>query len=699
MLGTNVDPPNASTSLVERTAWPMRKEVAVSELTSSATSSGAAAAAASPKVPFKLERKISLIELKKEKKEDVPTKCSLLLPSSSLSRDREVGVPTSFFFHHDRGEDFLKGEGDRGGKSPFCPNTAFKKSSQRAVTDEGLSPHHLTPRYLAATQTTPFNMNRFVLLLIYVIYTFFTARTYFGWPNLSSMLFKDGAYAWLCDGDEQHDKGDRRYLCANQDSVVQTFFLVGSATAFVFSLFAGTLLDYKGPKITASVGQACSTLGWVLLAFSGETFQSYYPAFVFMGIGSDMGFLPTMNIAYLFPRNEALVVAINAAALSASFAIPAILEDAWIRWEPTATFRKICLGYAGFGSGTSFIVALLCFPRKSFKSEDAFRKDEVIVTCNDELHNTGRRQHDDDDDNKLQQHPTTNDLALLEEVHSKQDTSTVSSDHIKDGDHINNTAFTFQKDNPVSGKNIQEDHAVRRRSSVYSVTLQRDEVVIKSTELTANRRDSKSDKMIPLDIPKIKSRNLGFRDQILTLHFLLIYMYWPINCVFYNFYVTSAENMFGTKLNDFLGKLIPLSFIPSMIIGKAADIWGVMVILCFISFTAVVMYSLAIPNVTTTSNYVSIVFSVLYVSMFSGQMYAFVSDTFEAKHFGKIVGIISITGGLLGLLRIPLHDELAVKVLHKQYGYACIIMLGLVLIACICCIGLVFIKRKRNKAY
>eukprot|EP00921_Rhytidocystis_pertsovi_P008715 GHVQ01014196.1.p3 GENE.GHVQ01014196.1~~GHVQ01014196.1.p3 ORF type:complete len:240 (+),score=27.78 GHVQ01014196.1:369-1088(+) len=158
---------------------------------------------------------------------------------------------------------------------------------------------------------TPFGISRYVVLAAH-FYTVLSSRVYFGWPDLSSMLFRSGAFSWLCSEEDVIDPASRqvRYLCDKQDSAVQLLFTVAVATGFTCSLLAGSLLDWKGPKITACLGLCLGAVAWIFLGLSTEDCQLYIPAFVVMGLGSDMGFLPVMSIANLFPGNEGLVVAV-----------------------------------------------------------------------------------------------------------------------------------------------------------------------------------------------------------------------------------------------------------------------------------------------------------------------------------------------------------------------------------------------------
>ncbi|KAL8273716.1 hypothetical protein Esti_002316 [Eimeria stiedai] len=449
----------------------------------------------------------------------------------------------------------------------------------------------------ASEQATPCGLNRFVLLVVHALYVAVSARVLFGWPHLSNMLLHDGAYLWRCEGEPLVD--GKRYACARQDSSIQMLFTLGIGVSFCCSLAAGALLDWGGPKLSACLGQLLTTIGWVLLGIASEERQVYVLAVVFIAMGADAGYLPSMNIANLFPGYESLVIVGVCAAMSASFSVTSIMDAAW-RAKPDLSFQSICLMYAGLGPGLCFVVAAVAMPASQYKSQEELT------------------------------------LAYARE---------------------------------------RESSAVRS-----------------STEAEAEAAGESSSKQ------HSKEENNSFFTQLGTSHFLLFFVYWPLNALFYNFYLTSAENLFGRNINNLIGLLGPVSMVPSIVLGFVADRWGVMSLVLFVISSGVCMYSFALMPFAAAPC-ISAVFSCLYVSNFSGQLYAYVGDTFRSTDFGRLVGIISITGGLTGLLRIPLNDELTLQVFEGNYRYTCALMLGVAILCLVLAVWLTVIKRRQQKAY
>lgn len=446
----------------------------------------------------------------------------------------------------------------------------------------------------ADEQPTPCGLNRFFMLVVYAVYVTASARVLFGWPHLSNMLLHDGAYLWRCEGEPQIE--GKRYACTRQDSSVQLLFTLGIGVSFCCSLAAGALLDWGGPKLTACVGQLFNTTGWIMMGLANEERQLYIPAVIFMAMGADAGYLPSMNIANLFPGYESLVIVGVCAAMSASFSVTSIMDATW-KANPGMTFQNICFLYAGFGSGLCFFIALLAMPSKQYKSQE-----ELNLQCKKDYEGNEPQGITDDD-----------------------------------------------------------------------------------TELCAQSKSK-------------KGGDSTFASQLWTGHFVLMFIYWPLNALFYNFYLTSAENLFGKDINDLIGILGPVSMVPSILLGFLADRWGVMALVLFIISSGVCMYAFTLMPFLA-AHYLSPIFSCLYVSNFSGQMYAYVGDTFRSTDFGRVVGIISITGGLVGLLRIPLNDRLTLETFGGNYRYTCAVMLGVTIFCFFIALWLYFIKQKQQKAY
>ncbi|CDJ49087.1 Chromosome II, complete genome, related [Eimeria brunetti] len=183
------------------------------------------------------------------------------------------------------------------------------------------------------------------------------------------MLLRAGVFSFKCDVDEggafvndQREFGNH-YICDKQDASVQSLFVITLATHCTMSAIAGAMMDTLGPKITSMIGQCFHIIAWSLIStLTAESNAQVYLGFIFMGLGADTAFLPTLLITRLFPGAAATVITLIGSASSASFAIPLILNS-----YLTGNGISGCWWYVGFGPCLFLLIAALSMPLKAYK--------------------------------------------------------------------------------------------------------------------------------------------------------------------------------------------------------------------------------------------------------------------------------------------------------------------------------------------
>ncbi|XP_026192109.1 uncharacterized protein LOC34618810 [Cyclospora cayetanensis] len=529
-----------------------------------------------------------------------------------------------------------------------------------------------TPAVLEAkAQPKPCGVGRYFLLVVYVIYAFLTARVYFAWPNLSNLLFRSNAYSWLCDSylaDGKPDmrldiNGGKRYICEEQNSAVGNIFVTCLAFAFSFSLAAGLLLDYLGPRITATIGQVMNALAWILLAFGSESSQTYYAAFIFMGIGSDIGYLPLLSAANLFPGHEGLIVAILGASKSASFAVPTILDKIEAGYADIS-LRNVCLGYAALGPGLCLILAFVLVPYKHFKPWNEFTEIEEGGAYHHPI------QRVNDSFASIEAHAWRDSFSSFHEgqwpLHAHDGHSGGSvSEPGRRGKHflevprpgplrsgLRKKTLTPSETAGTEKKEVNGDDE-RQRTEAAPVNAEQVEdvpAIYQATRMSVERGGAGNAETLNQLAETKEERPVSFVRQFISSYAICIVVYSILKAIMYAFFTTAAENLLGKQVNDFMGAALPFSLFPCIVIGKVVDMVGIMPILFFLNTCIALAYG--------------------------SQSYCFVSDTFSSSHFGKIVGTIHLIAGFLSLLKIPMQ-KLVVDVFHSVYYYPCLIMLML----------------------
>ncbi|KAL8433468.1 hypothetical protein ACSSS7_003858 [Eimeria intestinalis] len=450
-----------------------------------------------------------------------------------------------------------------------------------------------------AQQPTPLNLNRYVLLLLYAIQTFMTGCVYFGWAPLSAMLLKAGVFSFKCAVDEkgayvddQRREGEN-YICDEQDASVQSLYVITLAVHCTMSALAGTMMDTLGPKITSVIGQSFHLIGWSLIStLTPKSHAAVYLGFIFMGLGADTAFLPTLLVTRLFPGSAASVITLIGSASSASFAIPLILHS-----YLTNNGISGCWWYVGFGPCLFMVIDALIMPLKPYK---VFEAD------------------------------------LLPAQQSFQGPESPAS------------ATTPPLDQ-------QEIHDFSPESNIKG---------LKGGHQTAE----------PVEV----SSDHRFFQTVFSEKYVLVVIYFIAVGWITSFYQEAHDRILVPKARDFLGTVLPFSFIPCILLGKLAEFIGIVPVMGIVNTCGIMAYAFTLKR-TAATGIISVLWFMIYMSLFVSQVFVYVEETFPSQFFGRLVGIVQLVGGLLSLLCSPLF-HLTVGLGPKGLYLVQLPMIGLLLL-------------------
>ncbi|KAL8270938.1 hypothetical protein Esti_005150 [Eimeria stiedai] len=427
-----------------------------------------------------------------------------------------------------------------------------------------------------AQQPTPLNLNRYVLLVLYSIQTFMTGCVYFGWAPLSAMLLRAEVFSFKCAVDEkgayvddQRQEG-QNYICDDQDASVQSLYVITLAVHCTMSALAGTMMDTLGPKITSVIGQTFHIIGWSLIStLTPKSHAAVYLGFIFMGLGADTAFLPTLLVTRLFPGSAATVITLIGSASSASFAIPLVLHS-----YLTDNGISGCWWYVGFGPGLFLVIDALVMPLKPFKVFE-------------------------DDLQPAQQCPQGEELS--------PSATTPPLDQQETGDFSLDSNFK----GPRGGEQAEG----------------------------------------PIEV----SSDHKFFQTLFSEKYVLIVIYFISVGWITSFYQEAHDRILVQTAREFLGTVLPFSFIPCILLGKLAEYIGI------------------VP------------------------VFVYVEETFPAQFFGRLIGIVQLVGGLLSLLCSPLF-HLTVGLGPNGLYVVQLPMIGLLLIIYLVVFRMWWIRRRASFA-
>ncbi|CDJ67450.1 transporter, major facilitator family domain containing protein, putative, partial [Eimeria necatrix] len=460
----------------------------------------------------------------------------------------------------------------------------------------------------AAAQATPFRLNRYLLLGVYMLYTLLTSCVYFGWGPLSSMLYKAGVSLWLCSTEEQSEAQlSEQPVCRAQDTSVQNLFTICYASHFIVSAAAGLLVDTAGPKVTALLGQTLNICGWVFLGASNASFRAVVPAFVLIGAGSDLCFIPVLCIANLFPGSVGFALTALGVASSLSFAVPLVL-----RAVQTAgvSFRWVCWGYAVLGPCFCFIIVSLFVPLGGFIQVDMF----VLVRSPPRRPNLPAASPPEGP-RRRSCSPEAEARAVA--LASPAPTSSSSSS---------------------SGRSSRSS---RGSSSSRSRSLSFVSPIPDVDELSSVTDDSFFK---------------PFHREALTFLYVGVCLYFGVCSIAINYYQQAANQFLLEDAREALNIAIPLSTLPTLFLGRLADFVPIVYIMLVVNTAGALSYGLAISR-GLVGDMVSVCCFSVYISMFSSQVYIYIKDMFTSVNYGRLVGVASMVGGCLSLLSNELYKH------------------------------------------
>lgn len=196
--------------------------------------------------------------------------------------------------------------------------------------------------------------NRWFRLTSATLAIFLTSSVYYGWQPFSLLLFRSGAYEWLCTP-ETTITGES-YLCEAQFAAVGGLYTLGSSLGFCGTLVAGIIYDNLGPRVCGWVGEILFVLGYGLIGVSSPSLRLYVPGFIFAGLSGAFVCFPVFVLGEVWPRQAKLIMAHSMAVqLLTSFVAPVMvsLQDA-----TGLSFAAIMTGYVALSIPSALLYCL-----------------------------------------------------------------------------------------------------------------------------------------------------------------------------------------------------------------------------------------------------------------------------------------------------------------------------------------------------
>nr|CEL70272.1 TPA: putative transporter, major facilitator family domain containing protein [Neospora caninum Liverpool] len=544
---------------------------------------------------------------------------------------------------------------------------------------EGREWHHVSSEYPeegrdpeGSTSVPPpsiaFGLSRWAVFGLYCVYCVLSGPAYINWTPLADVLFKAGAFEWLCGGVSTSPDfpliGDGMAKCEDQEAEVNRLFTVTAASHFFFSFIGGSLLDFIGPKATAIVGLLFGITGWILLGVANEHLPTYIPGCLFMGAGLDTTYFPLLSGANLFPGHVATVKAVLGAALSFSFLVPIAIRSVYFRSGGAIHHRLLFFSFAGACLGFSLLIALFIVPRRPWRAPykpfgQRLRDQPLGGACGLAIQ-SGIRLASTPPWESLDDREAQEDRVERAKDQADKEISYVAVP-------LPPSSCEEKRPLPVlplaslppaaggirqsscgneAGNATTKPHGNLRNCALFQRPWQ-----------PTGRQ------------PQTPGRPYAFtqkmRHHLRTLHrdvcsslFLPIVPFFCVVLTGVVFFIPSARHLMPDAYAA--NRIIQIfSFVPCPLFGHIADVWGILPVMYICNFCGLLSFSFVmIPTIPAAAElqYAASLLAAFQLSFLVCQICCYVAETFDEENQGKLIGLLCSIAGITSLTAHPIMD-------------------------------------------
>lgn len=464
--------------------------------------------------------------------------------------------------------------------------------------------------------------NKYGRIVVYAIACLTTSCIYFGWQAYSELLFRNGAYEWLCsDSSEIPEEGIA--LCVEQDKAITRLYSFANGSEFVSAAVGGLLLDHLGPRYTALLGEGIFLLAVVLVAFSSQKFQGYIPGLILSGACVNIISFPSLVVIESWPTRQALAVSVIVGAQSGASVIAPILSKVWDK-HPDLSYAGLWGCYLAIVYLPVVLLYIWALPT---------RRDYAVLVKSTEI------------DEVAEDVPATG----MESRYGSED-------------------YTLDK-----SKGEKEDGGLAElcsSSAIISVAAHSETDPVPATGNIS--RKSIEAKVDPFTIPELSSRKQiwkAFWRDVRTIDLIVMAIYFLLQMLQFAYYPSVVRDAVSLRISDYVGWMTPLQAVFSVVIGFIMDYTGTCLVMYGMGATLIfVSLSVAYGAHVLALQYVVGALFVFMQSATYNVKFTFVNEMYDPFNFGKLVGLLGIMGGIGVYINAPIASSTNYKVIFTVYA-------------------------------
>nr|PIL96661.1 transporter, major facilitator family protein [Toxoplasma gondii COUG] len=516
-----------------------------------------------------------------------------------------------------------------------------------------------------------FGLSRWTVLGLYCVYCVFSGPAYINWTPIADVLFRAGAFEWLCGGVSTAPDlpltGDGTAKCENQEAEVNRLFTITAASHFFFSFIGGALLDFIGPKATAVVGLLFGMTGWILLAVANENLSTYIPACLFIGAGLDTTYFPLLSGANLFPGHVATVKAVLGAALSCAFVVPIAIRSVYFHSGGAVHHRLIFCVFACVCLGISLLVALFIVPRRPwpspYKPYAQRLRDQPLaggcgVAMQSELRLASSGLGESLEDPEPQEGEVEQDTGRQDREVSYTAVA-VPPPSCEEKPSLPVLASlppaTGAVGDSASGRANQNEENEALNTAQPHADYRNCPVTVRPRPSLGRPRQTR-----PCDTfsEKVWHHLIALRRDICSSVFLPIVPFFCLVLTGVVFFIPSARHLMPDAYAA--NRIIQIfSFVPCPLFGHIADVWGILPVMYICNLCGLLSFSFVmVPTIPAAEalQFAASLLAAFQLSFLVCQICCYVAETFEEENQGKLIGLLCSAAGATSLAANPIME-------------------------------------------
>ncbi|OEH75292.1 protein FMP42 [Cyclospora cayetanensis] len=147
---------------------------------------------------------------------------------------------------------------------------------------------------------------------------------------------------------------------------------------------------------------------------------------------------------------------------------------------------------------------------------------------------------------------------------------------------------------------------------------------------------------------------------VCSWEYIILAIYFSVVSCAVVFYQEAPSRYFSPQVVRALEIALPLSFIPCAALGWLADIWGIVSVMAIVTANGIMAYACALSG-NDWLGYISVFCFMVFIAVYTSQLFVYTEKRFPAVHFGKVIGSIQLIGGSVALICNPVYSAVAVS--------------------------------------